>query len=39
VATALQIPFVNVANALPLNLEPSVPPPVLPWPYDPSEKG
>jgi zeaxanthin glucosyltransferase len=39
VATALGIPFANVANALPLNLEPAVPPPVLPWPYDPSEKG
>jgi MGT family glycosyltransferase len=39
VATALGIPFVNVANALPLNLEPAVPPPVLSWPYDPSEKG
>ena len=39
VATALNIPFVNVANALPLNLEPGVPPPVLPWPYDPSRKG
>lgn len=39
VATALSIPFVNVANALPLNLEPSVPPPVLPWNYDPRPKG
>lgn len=39
VARALGIPFVNVANALPLNLEPGVPPPVLPWRYDPSEKG
>lgn len=39
VATALQIPFVNIANALPLNLEPAVPPPVLPWPYDPSPGG
>ncbi len=39
VATAGKVPFVNVANALPLNLEPSVPPPVLPWPYDPSPKG
>ncbi|HEX8402396.1 MAG TPA: nucleotide disphospho-sugar-binding domain-containing protein [Allosphingosinicella sp.] len=39
VATALGVPFVNVANALPLNLEPAVPPPVLPWPYDPSSKG
>jgi UDP:flavonoid glycosyltransferase YjiC (YdhE family) len=33
------VPFVNIANALPLNLEPAVPPPVLPWPYDPSPKG
>ena len=39
VATALGVPFANVANALPLNLEPAVPPPVLPWPYDPSRKG
>lgn len=39
VATGLRIPFVNVANALPLNLEPKLPPPVLPWPYDPSDKG
>lgn len=39
VATALGVPFVTVANALPLNLEPAVPPPVLPWPYDPSDKG
>lgn len=39
VATALGLPFVNVANALPLNIEPGVPPPVLPWSYDPSEKG
>jgi MGT family glycosyltransferase len=39
VATALGIPFVNIANALPLNLEPALPPPVLSWPYDPSPKG
>ena len=39
VATALGVPFVNIANALPLNLEPGVPPPVLPWAYDPSPKG
>jgi UDP:flavonoid glycosyltransferase YjiC (YdhE family) len=39
VATALGIPFVNIANALPLNLEPAVPPPVLSWAYDPSAKG
>jgi MGT family glycosyltransferase len=39
VATALSIPFVNVANALPLNIEPGIPPPVLPWEFDPSPKG
>lgn len=39
VATALSIPFVNIANALPLNIEPGVPPPVLPWAYDPSPAG
>lgn len=39
VATALGIPFMNVANALPLNLEPGVPPPVLPWRYDPTPRG
>lgn len=39
VATALRLPFVNVANALPLNIEPAVPPPVLPWPYDPRPRG
>jgi zeaxanthin glucosyltransferase len=39
VATALPLPFVNIANALPLNLELAVPPPVLPWPYDPSPRG
>jgi zeaxanthin glucosyltransferase len=33
------VPFVNIANALPLNLEPALPPPVLSWPYDPSAKG
>jgi zeaxanthin glucosyltransferase len=38
-ATALGVPFVNIANALPLNLEPGVPPPVLAWGYDPSPKG
>jgi MGT family glycosyltransferase len=39
VATALSVPFINIANALPLNIEPGVPPPVLPWRYDPSPKG
>lgn len=39
VARALGIPSANVANALPLNREDGVPPPVLSWPYDPSAKG
>ena len=39
VAKALQIPFATVANALPLNAEPSIPPPFLPWAYDPSPQG
>ena len=39
VATTLGVPFVNIANALPLNLEPRVPPPVLPWAYDPTPAG
>lgn len=39
VARALALPFVNVANALPMNPEPGVPPPVLPWAYDPSARG
>ena len=39
VARAMGIPFANIANALPLNPEPGVPPPVLPWRYDPRPKG
>ena len=39
VAKALGLPYVNVANALPMNPEPGVPPPVLPWAYDPSPSG
>lgn len=39
VARALGLPFVNVANALPMNPEPAVPPPVLPWAYDSSPNG
>ncbi|QIK79657.1 glycosyl transferase family 1 [Sphingomonas piscis] len=39
VARAIGLPYVNVANALPLNMEPGVPPPVLAWPYDPTPKG
>ncbi|MEP9350360.1 glycosyltransferase [Xanthobacter sp. KR7-225] len=39
VARALGLPFLSTATALPLNREPSVPPPFVPWPYDVSEKG
>lgn len=33
VAQVLGLPFVLVCNALALNVEPGLPPPVLPWPY------
>jgi zeaxanthin glucosyltransferase len=39
VARHLGMPYVSVANALPLNREPSVPPPFTPWRYDPSRWG
>ncbi len=39
VAEHLELPFVTIAAALPLNREPTVPLPVLDWPYDASEKG
>lgn len=39
VARHLGLPFVSTATALPLNREIGVPPPFVPWPYDPSEKG
>jgi MGT family glycosyltransferase len=39
VADHLQLPFVSVACALIVNRDDSVPPPVLPWPYDPFENG
>lgn len=39
VARAMQIPFANVANALPMNTEPAIPPPVLPWRFDRSPRG
>jgi zeaxanthin glucosyltransferase len=32
----LGMPFISVANALPLNREPSIPPPFTPWRYDTS---
>ena len=39
VADHLGLPFVSVANALPLNREPDVPPPFTGWRYDPSTWG
>jgi zeaxanthin glucosyltransferase len=39
VARHLGMPYVSVANALPLNREPSVPPPFTPWRYDTSRWG
>lgn len=39
VAAHLGMPLVSVANALPLNREPGVPPPFTPWRYDPSNWG
>ncbi|HEX8444816.1 MAG TPA: nucleotide disphospho-sugar-binding domain-containing protein [Allosphingosinicella sp.] len=39
VATALGHPFATVANALPVNREPLVPPPFVPWSYDASPRG
>ncbi|RRA47354.1 nucleotide disphospho-sugar-binding domain-containing protein [Acidipila sp. EB88] len=37
VADHLGIPFVSIANALIVNSDHSVPPPTLPWPYDPAD--
>ncbi len=39
IARHLELPFISTATALPLNREIGVPPPFVPWPYDPSEKG
>ncbi|NNM72696.1 nucleotide disphospho-sugar-binding domain-containing protein [Enterovirga aerilata] len=39
VARHLGMPFVSVANALPLNREPGIPPPFTPWRYDASRWG
>ncbi len=39
VASHLRLPFVSVANALPINRDPTVPPPFTNWGYDPSEWG
>lgn len=39
VAEHLQLPFASIATALPINREDGVPPPYVPWRYDPSERG
>ncbi|OEZ98736.1 glycosyltransferase [Duganella phyllosphaerae] len=39
VAEALQLPFISVACALPVNREAAVPLPVMPFGYDASERG
>ena len=39
VAAHLGLPYVTVANALPLHREPAVPPPFTDWRYDPSPWG
>jgi zeaxanthin glucosyltransferase len=35
VAVQLKLPFINVLSGLPLNREPGVPPPFVPWGYKP----
>lgn len=39
VAEHLGLPFASIATALPINREDGVPPPYVPWRYDPSERG
>ena len=39
VAEHLGLPFVTTATALPINREPGVPPPYVPWRYRPGPKG
>jgi zeaxanthin glucosyltransferase len=39
VAESLKLPFVSVACALPVNREPDVPLPFLPWSFDPTPQG
>jgi zeaxanthin glucosyltransferase len=39
VAEHLGLPFASIATALPINRENGVPPPYVPWDYDPSERG
>jgi UDP:flavonoid glycosyltransferase YjiC (YdhE family) len=38
-AEHLGLPFASIATALPINREDGVPPPYVPWPYDPSQRG
>ena len=39
VARALGIPVISVANALPINREPLIPPPFTAWSFEPSDYG
>lgn len=39
VAAHLGLPWVSVADTLPMNREPGIPPPFVGWPYDPSPAG
>jgi len=39
VAEHLGLPFISAATALPINREEQIPPPYVPWPYDPTERG
>lgn len=39
VAEGMGLPFVSIANALPVNREPGIPLPVMPFAYEDSEKG
>lgn len=39
VAEHLGIPWVSVADTLPMNREMGIPPPFVPWAYDPSPRG
>lgn len=39
VARHLKLPAISTATALPLNREIGVPPPFVPWPYNPTDEG
>ena len=39
VAEHLGLPYASVADTMPINREPGVPPPYVGWKYDPSDKG